>query len=280
MTALVMRHRLGCATTLLALIGGLVLWTVHPPAVAALREHPYFAIQQLVITGCGPSLSSEDVRTWLGLSPVTTVWEASPARVRERLLAHPRIAWTAVRRTFPDRLEIVIRERRPQAIAALDELYYLDRSGAMFGPLGPQDNRDYPVITGLAAADSDGTRQWLVRRALRLLRRCDRNRCIGELSEISLDAARGVVVYPVEPSVPIVLGWGSWPVKLERAQRALQAWHGGGDRLASLDLRYRNQVLLTLRGKTGARRREAGAATSCQRAPASRLIASVCPVEA
>ena len=58
---------------------------------------------------------------------------------------------------------------------------------------------------------------------------------------------RGVVVYLAAPRVPVVLGWGSWPAKLERAQRALQAWEGAAERLASVDVRFRNQVVLTVR---------------------------------
>jgi hypothetical protein len=44
-----------------------------------------------------------------------------------------------------------------------------------------------------------------------------------------------------------VLGWGSWSTKLERAERALHAWHGSVERVAALDVRFRNQVVLSLR---------------------------------
>ena len=62
-----------------------------------------------------------------------------------------------------------------------------------------------------------------------------------------LEAARGVVVYPSVPRVPVVLGWGSWPVKLDRAQRVLDGWHGPIERLAAVDVRFRNQVVLSFR---------------------------------
>jgi cell division protein FtsQ len=229
----------------LALAGG--VWAAHAHAAAALREHPYFAIRHLVINGCGPGLAPDDVRAWLGLGDDTTLWQASPAPLRARLESHPYIAHASVRRQFPGRLEIVVREREPQAIAVLDGLYYVDRSGVTFGPLRPNDSRDYPFITGLDAAMADGPRTWALRRALRLLRRCDRDPCIGALSEVHLGDRRGVVVFPAAPRVPVVVGWGSWPAKLERAQRALDAWDGVAERLASLDVRFRNQVVVTLR---------------------------------
>jgi cell division septal protein FtsQ len=247
MIAVLTRHRWGCLSALAALGLSAAVWAAHGPAAAALREQRYFAIGQLVINGCGPMLTPDDVRSWLGFTDESTLWDASPARVRARLGAHPYIARAAVRRQFPGRLEVIVRERRPQAIAVLDDLYYVDRSGVTFGPLRPQDSRDYPLLTGLDPAMADGPRTWALRRALRLLRRCDREPCVGALSEVHLEDGRGVVVYPAAPRVPIVLGWGSWSAKLERAERALHAWHGSVERVAALDLRFRNQVVLTLR---------------------------------
>jgi hypothetical protein len=244
MIAAINRHRWGCVSALLAIGAAAAVWA-NSPSAAALRGHPYFAISQLVINGCGPALEPEDVRAWLGVSGESSLWDASPGRVRERLEAHPYIAHAAVRREFPGRLEVVVRERQPQAIALLDDLYYVDRAGAVFGPLRPQDSRDYPLITGIAADASEGARTWALRRALRLLRRCDREPCVA-LSEVHLDDGRGMVLYPAAPRVPIVLGWGSWAEKLERAGRVLHAWHGAAERLASVDVRFRNQVVLTL----------------------------------
>lgn len=246
MISRLVRHRWGCISAIAALGLSAAVWAARGPVVAALREHPYFAIGQLVISGCGPALTPDDLRAWLGFTDESTLWDAPPARVRARLEANPYIARAAVRRQFPGRLEVVIRERRPQAIAVLDDLYYFDRGGVTFGPLRPQDSRDFPLISGLDPARADGSRTWALRRALRLLRRCDRAPCFGELSEVHLDAGRGVVVYPATPHVPIVLGWGSWPAKLERAARALHAWHGSVERVAALDVRFRNQVVLSL----------------------------------
>jgi cell division septal protein FtsQ len=248
MKALIARHRwLFVAGLLVSAASGGAIWATHTGAADVLLAHPYFAINQVVINGCGPALTPDDVRTWLGLSDETTLWQAVPARMRARLEAHPYVARAAVRREFPGRLEVEVRERRPQAIAVLDGLYYVDRSGVTFGPLRQQDSRDYPLITGLEPTMEEGLRTWALRRALRLLRRCDREPCVGELSEVNIGDRRGVVVYLAQPRVPIVLGWGSWPEKLERAERALQAWQGDAERLASLDVRFRNQIVLTLR---------------------------------
>ena len=225
-------------------------WTVRQPVLERLRQHPYFVISHVAIHGVGPALTPEDVTAWLGLTDTTTVWEASPGRVRARLEAHPFIGAAAVKRIFPGRLEIVVHERQPQAIAVLGDLFYVDRGGATFGPLRPSDPRNLPIITGLDVDAPEGTRNWMLRRALRLLRRCEREApaaCVGPLSEVHVDADEGLVVFPASPRVPLVLGWGSLHTKLARAERALKEWQGTTDRLARLDLRFRNQVVATVR---------------------------------
>lgn len=247
-----------------ALLGLVVVgWMVRRPLVERLRHHPYFVINHVAIHGVGPALTPDDVTAWLGLGDSTTVWEATPAAVRERLEAHPFIAAAAVKRIFPGRLEIVVHERQPKAIAVLGDLFYVDRGGATFGPLRPTDPRNLPVITGLDADAPGGTRNWMLRRALRLLRRCEpsagvvaaatarrpdgRAPCVGPISEVHVDPEDGLVVFPARPRVPLVLGWGSWHTKLERAERALRGWQGPAEQLARLDLRFRNQVVATLR---------------------------------
>ncbi|MDX2170645.1 MAG: FtsQ-type POTRA domain-containing protein [Deltaproteobacteria bacterium] len=231
-----------------ALLGlAVAAWSVREPAAAALRHHPYFVVNRVVIQGADSGLTPDDVRAWIGLTEATTVWEAAPAAVRERLEANPYVARATVKRQFPGTLEIVVHERQPQAIAVLDDLYYVDRSGVTFGPLRAGDTRDLPLVTGLDPKASEGARRWMLRRALRLLRRCDGPQCLGPLSEVHVDAARGVTVFPAAPRVPVLLGWGSWPVKIERARRALEAWQGTPERLARLDTRFRNQVVATVR---------------------------------
>lgn len=231
----------------IALAGAAALWHGRAPLVAAVQRHPYFAVTRVVIHGTDQALTPQDVRDWLDLGPTTTVWDATPGRVQARLAAHPYVAHARVRRQFPGALEIVVRERRPRAIVVLDDLFYVDRAGVTFGPLRADDARDLPVITGLDPAGDPAARRWTLRRALRLLRRCDGAQCLGPLSEVHVDPARGVTVFPTAPRVPVLLGWGSWSAKLERARRTVEAFAGPPERLARLDTRFRNQVVATLR---------------------------------
>ena len=47
--------------------------------------------------------------------------------------------------------------------------------------------------------------------------------------------------------VALAMGTGNWEDKLKRLERVLALWKGNEDRLAVLDLSFRNQVVARLR---------------------------------
>ena len=89
-----------------------------------------------------------------------------------------------------------------------------------------------------------GLREWMYKRALRVVRLCERGSCFGDLSEINVANDGGVVVYPVRLHASVVLGLGSWREKLARFDRVLRAQQGATDDIRVVDLRYRNQVVV------------------------------------
>lgn len=235
------------------------VWAFRDSGWATVREHPYFAIKEVKIRGAGELLERGALLRWLHVGDSLSAWDASPSGWRRRLESHPLVAYAEVRREFPGRYEVTVRERRPQAIVLLDEPFYVDRAGNAFGPLGRNHSLDYPVITGVRDDMAPGYRRWLLRRGLRLVRLCDRIGCFTGVSEINLHPDLGPILYPPSPAVPIVLGWGSWVEKLQRANRVLRPWEGREADLLSVDVRFRDQVVVRLRepdaaGGTGAAR--------------------------
>jgi hypothetical protein len=223
------------------------IWLLHEPVWATLRAHPYFAVTDLSIRGAGPLLSEEEILAWLGVTAETRIWDLSPSRVRARLEMHPLIERASVHRTFPNRFVIRVRERRAEALTLLDALYFVGRDGQVLKRFEPGDNPDFTIVTGLGSRPAPGFRAWVVRRALRLQRLCQRMDCFGGVSEIHFDPQRGMVLYPRRPRVEVVLGWGSWRDKIRRAERTLRVWEGRTHRLVGVRVQFRNQVVVELR---------------------------------
>lgn len=213
-------------------------------AAGALFAHPYFCVERIDIRGAGNLVSEEEVRRWAGVDVGQSLWEADPASVRARLKAHPMVRSASVRRIFPDRIDIRVREHRPAAITVADDIYYIDRTGERFGPLSRVHDRDYPVFTGVPDK-TDGRRRWALRRALHMLRRGDGTGL--EISEVHLDPVDGLILLPSSPRVPLILGWHGWERRLQKGLRALRSLDAAAERLAVVDLRFRDQVVVRLR---------------------------------
>jgi len=222
------------------------LWYGVPWGVRTLKSHPYFALTTIEVDG-NRRLDRREVLQWAGVSEGSSVWDAAPGAVRIRLLSHPWIQLVQAQREFPNRLTITLQERRPVAIVLADGPRYVDRYGRVLGPLRDDDSRDFPIISGLegdAVADFAGIG---MHRALQLLRWCERLSSLETVSEIHVDRRRGVTVFPRRMAVAVVLGWGSWREKLLRSARVFAVWEGRADRLAAVDLSFRDLVVVKLR---------------------------------
>jgi cell division protein FtsQ len=224
------------------------LWYGLPRALHLAEAHRYFALTNIEVNG-NRRVTRGEVLQWAGIHAPTSVWDVAPDLVRVRLQNHPWVRHVSVQRQFPHRLTIKIEERRPVAIVRLGELDYVDRSGRILGPLRDGDSPDFPVITGLEAARPSGFTPLGVHRALRLLRLCQRLNCFDAISEVHVDRNRGITVFPLRPAAAVVLGWGSWREKLARSARVFAAWKGQVERLAAVDVSFRNIVVVKLRAE-------------------------------
>ncbi|HXF75339.1 MAG TPA: cell division protein FtsQ/DivIB, partial [Methylomirabilota bacterium] len=143
---------------------------------------------------------------------------------------------------------IDVEERKPKAIVAVRKLYYVDGDGVVFKEVAPGENVKFPLLTGLRAEEIMAASPALRRRIRDAIQ-------LGEmmaqrshaLSEIHFDAPDRLVVYTTGYPLALRMGWGEWDAKLERLERLLELWKGHEERLASLDMSFRDQVVARLR---------------------------------
>jgi len=225
-----------------------------PPVLRASRRHPYFAVRDVVIHHHG-RLAAADLRAALGFGPGDNIWaiDLGAAEARLRSLAWVRSA--SLRRELPDRVVVRVREYRPAAIVAVGdqppELFYVAANGRIFAPVGATDGRDLPYITGLTREDLDGRQGFGprgVHRALGLLRLVGREAGgLGPVSEVHVSSETGMTLLPVRPPIPIVLGWGGLPQKLDRLGRVLPLWAGRAADVREVSCIFDDQVIVRMR---------------------------------
>lgn len=242
------RLRIASAVATVLGTGGLAVQE-GPRLVAAIADHPYFTVSEIVVTPTkhvrpGALLESADLRAGASL------WRLDPERLEDRLEAHPWIRRASVRREFPRRLVVDVAEREPVAILFLEQLYYVDSTGTAFVKVGERDPLDLPFVTGVEAAILADERPYArhsIRQALRLLRSMAAAGLPFRISEVHIERERGITVFPVEPRVALTFGWSGFGTKLGRLGRVLQDFKGRERQIREIDLTMGTAAVVRLR---------------------------------
>lgn len=215
--------------------------------------HPYFAVGELTISG----VERLDPATVLALSGVRegqSIWSVSLAKVERNIETHPWIRRAQVTRRLPQALHFSVTEWKARAIVALDEFYYVDPSGRVFSRAELGSERDLPFITGLSRVVKRGHSGFVasaLREAVELLDALEQPSLDLKVSELHIDRQAGIEVFFSEPALAVEFGWGGWETKVGYLTAVLARWQEERGRLARIDLTYRDQAVVRLRGGRG-----------------------------
>jgi len=233
---------------------GFVAYRVSGPVVIAavslrefILESQYFSVREIQVRGAD-KVSGDEVIAMAGLRRGMSIWSIDLASIEKKIRRHPWVRRVFVRREFPRRVIIDVEERTPKAIVAMRKLYYVDSDGVVFKEVGPGENVKFPLLTGLRpeqiTAPDPATRK-RIQDALRLSEMMVQRS--HSLSEIHFAKPDRLVVYTTAYPIALHMGWGDWPEKLTRMERLLTLWKGNEERLAALDMGFRDQVVARLR---------------------------------
>jgi cell division protein FtsQ len=238
--------------TLLALGMAAYRWR-QPLTVAAASarafvvENPYFAVREIQVRG-SDKVGGSEIVSMAGLKHGMNMWKIDPAGIEKKVAKHPWVRRVLVRREFPRRVVIEVEERTPKAIAALGKLYYVDSDGAVFKEVGAGESVKFPLLTGLRPEELGNSSAASRKRIQDAVRLADLMATDSRtLSEIHFAAPDRLVLYTTAYPVGLQMGWGDWDEKLKRLDHVLQLWKGNEDRLASLDVSFRDQVVARVR---------------------------------
>lgn len=218
---------------------------------------PRFALAAAEVRGTS-RLSEEEILAAAGIRPGENFFSVRPEHVVSRLTALPLVRHAHVIRAFPNRVTLVVEERRPFALVNAGRLYWMDEEGITLAQEPRAVAPDLPVISGLAPEElfpaaggpSDG---WVAPSdrtlaAVALLRTLLRSgsALTQHLSEIDVSPAEGPVLYTVD-GVEVRLG-NEWRQEdLARLEGVLAEIASRREPVASIDLRFRNMVVFTPR---------------------------------
>ena len=234
-----------------ALVLGLTLTGLGVAAFVAwdwVRRTPLLATRAVEITGAR-RLDEAAVRAAVAIEPGTNLFAIDVAAAEARVASLPGVRRAHVVRHLPGRVTVLVEEREPHALVNDSGLHWVDTEGYLVAADARPGVTSLPILTGVGApvlgtgAPSESLRAGLA--LLHLLQRTS-GRLTARVSEVDLSRPHGPVLYLVD-GIEVRLGSDAWSDRLARLDGVLGELDARGERVASIDLRFRDQVVLTPR---------------------------------
>ena len=213
-------------------------------AYQGLSRSVFFQVEEVDIKGCVRTTPNE-IFSWSGLDVKTNLWAVRIGRIRKKLESQNWIATAEVKRNWPNKLAIVVRERKPIALLSLKSgLYYVDRGGVVFAEVLPVDDRDFPVITGLAIENvPEVNEEERLQEALDFIIYAEKGTVAlpkQNISEIHLAPEGDLVLFMADHAFPVYLGKGDMKTKYHRLSTVLSWLYRKQkyDLAAAIDMNY------------------------------------------
>ena len=177
---------------------------------------PDLRIRETVVKGC-QELTEKEILTLASLRAPSNMLTINRDAIARRIRANPWVREVFVGREFPDRLVIVVRERKAVALIERDDgLFLVDSEGTPFKKLNTGEESDLPVLTGCVRGGI--LDEVLVKKSLALLNDLAGIKDgpeIGKVSEIHGNETFGFSLF-TDAGLCLQLGFDGYENKLKR----------------------------------------------------------------
>jgi len=194
-------------------------------------------------------LSATEVVKASGLVAGADLFSVDPARARQMLLLHPRIAAASVSRRFPHGVTLSIEERLPVLLVKHGEPWELDTGGVLLPPLAEGVVADVPMLVGpelqrLAAGTQVQSPE--IERGLAWVHALGRRELQlgGQISEVDVSDPRSTALTLLSGTRVLSPAWPPDMRLLSALRVVLADLQQRGTLAQEVDLRFENQVIV------------------------------------
>lgn len=194
-------------------------------------------------------LDAARVEQIAGVRPGADLIRCDLARVRQRLLLHPRILRAQVERTGPRALRIAIAEREPVLLVPHGSPWEVDSAGVLLPPLAEGVVADVPLLHGVDAARLPAGTQLeipAVRRGLAWVHALAAHELAlaGQVSEIDVSDRTTTDILLMSGTRVLTPAWPPDLRTLSALRVVLADLEHRGTAASEVDLRFANQVIV------------------------------------
>jgi cell division protein FtsQ len=206
---------------------------------------PRFAVAAVEVRGAS-RVPVPRILAAAAIAPGANLWTLDSGAVAARVASLPEIRRADVVRELPNRVTIVVEERRPFTLVHAARLHWMDEDGHVLGEERRAVSPGAPVISGLTEEELASMRTApgpKARAAVALIRTLLRSgtTLAAEISEIDMSRPEGPVLYTVD-GVEVRLGAEDWDERLARLEGVLA--QVATQDVSGVDLRFKDQVVL------------------------------------
>jgi cell division protein FtsQ len=214
------------------------------------RTTPLLGVTDVEVRGAR-GLGQAAIRAAAAIEPGDNIFTIDVDAVIDRVEALPGVRSARVIRHLPRRVVVQVEEREPFALVnpvTGGRLLWVDVEGHLVAAERRPGAPPLPILSGVGgiarAADQPPADD--LRTGLALLRTVQRvgGRVADRVSEIDLAPSEGPVLYLVDGTA-VRMGTAAWDERLARLEGVLTDLDSRGERVAGVDLRFRDLVVLT-----------------------------------
>jgi cell division protein FtsQ len=212
-----------------------------------LVSSPRFAVAEVEVRGAS-RLAAAEIIAASGIRRGVNLWRLDAVAAVAGVEALSAVRRAEVIRAFPNRVTVVVEERRPFTLVHAGRLHWIDENGVPIAREGHAVAPSLPVISGLSpeeiasASRAPSDRLLTGVQLIRTLLRAG-SPLVGQISEVDVSRNDGPVLYTVE-GIEVRLGSEEWDARIPRLAGVLAQVASSGQPVSAIDLRFRDQVVL------------------------------------
>jgi cell division protein FtsQ len=216
-----------------ALVGG--LWGLY----RLVFEKGIFIVKGVEVEGNLSHLNAETIKQASGISSGMNIFSINLDVVQNKINALPWVKEAAVARKIPSTIWIYVNEFTPSALLVQDRIYLVDSAGKKFKELDADDEKNFPVITGVNSDEE-------LKNAMDLLYAYEKSPLQDYFlpAEINIDAARGNSVVLSGIGAVVRLGYENASAKLTELYSMLGAISSYKGKIRYVDLNIPGKVVV------------------------------------
>jgi cell division protein FtsQ len=241
------RRARGLGQSALAIVAVASLLGAGALGVRWLLTSPRFAVAEVEVRGTS-RLAAAEIVAAAGIRPGVNLWRIDARAVAAGVESLAAVRRAEVIRTLPNRVTIVVEERRPFTLLHAGRLHWIDEEGVRVASEARAVTVSLPVISGLtdeeiaAASRAPSERVLTGVRLIRTLLRAG-SPLVAQISEVDVGRTDGPVLYTVD-GIEVRLGADEWDARIPRLAGVLAQVASSGQPVSAIDLRFRDQVVL------------------------------------